>query len=74
MISPILVWSPLFNFLPLKRLFSETKAVASGRIQRWAFTLSSYEYELKYRQSKIKETVTQNVKPWIELGVFPSSH
>ena len=40
---------------PLRHLFSETKAVppmASGRIQRWALTLSSYEYELKYRQGK----------------------
>ena len=26
--------------------------MASGRIQRWALTLSSYEYELKYRQGK----------------------
>jgi len=40
---------------PLRRLFSETKAVppmASGRIQRWALTLSSYEYELKYKPGK----------------------
>ena len=37
----------------LRQLFSETKAVppmASGRIQRWALTLSSYEYALKYRK------------------------
>ena len=43
------------DHLPLRRLFSETKAVppmASGRIQRWALTLSSYEYELKYRRGK----------------------
>ena len=40
---------------PLRRRFSETKAVppmASGRIQRWALTLSSYEYELRYRRGK----------------------
>ena len=38
---------------PLRRLFSETKStppMASGRIQRWSLTLSSYEYELKYRK------------------------
>ena len=43
------------DHLPLRRLFSETKAVPpmpSGRIQRWALTLSSYEYELKYRRGK----------------------
>ena len=26
--------------------------MASGRIQRWALTLSSHEYELKYRKGK----------------------
>ena len=26
--------------------------MASGRIQRWALTLSSYQYELKYRKGK----------------------
>ena len=39
----------------LRQLFSETKAVppmASGRTQRWALTLSSYEHELKYRKGK----------------------
>ena len=39
----------LSDHQPLRRLFSETKAVppmASGRIQRWALTLSSYLYEL----------------------------
>jgi len=43
------------DHLSLQRLFSETKAVppmASGRIQRWALTLSLYEYELKYRKGK----------------------
>ena len=43
----------LTDHQPLRRLFSETKAVppmASGRIQRWALTLSSYEYELRYRK------------------------
>ena len=45
----------LSDHQPLRRLFSETKAVppmASGCIQRWALTLSSYEYELKYRKGK----------------------
>ena len=45
----------LSDHQPLRRLFSETKAVppmASGRIQRWALTLSSYQYELKYRKGK----------------------
>ena len=38
---------------PLLALFSEHKCVpplASGRIQRWALTLSAYEYVLKYRK------------------------
>ena len=38
---------------PLLGLFSEHKCVpplASGRIQRWALTLSAYEYVLKYRR------------------------
>ena len=45
----------LSDHQPLRRLFSETKAVppmASGHIQRWALTLISYEYELKYRKGK----------------------
>ena len=43
----------LTDHQPLRRLFSETKAVppmASGRIQCWALTLSLYEYELRYRK------------------------
>ena len=43
----------ILQFSPLRRLFSETKAVppmASGHIQRWALTLSSYENELRYRK------------------------
>ena len=38
---------------PLRQLFSETQAVvpmASGRIQCWALTLSSNEYELRNRK------------------------
>ncbi|XP_048249781.1 uncharacterized protein K02A2.6-like [Haliotis rufescens] len=37
---------------PLFGLFAETKVIpmmASARIQRWALTLSAYEYELVYR-------------------------
>ena len=37
---------------PLERLLSESKPVspmASARIQRWALTLSAYEYSLVYR-------------------------
>ena len=37
---------------PLMYLFSSTKPTptASAQIQRWAFTLSSYGYEIQYRQ------------------------
>ena len=37
---------------PLMYLFSATKptpTMASARIQRWAVTLSSYDYEIQYR-------------------------
>ena len=37
---------------PLESLLSETKPIppmASGRIQRWALTLSAYQYSLRYR-------------------------
>ena len=37
---------------PLKYLFSESRQVptmASSRIQRWALTLSAYEYSIQYR-------------------------
>ena len=35
-------------------MFSATKptpTMASARIQRWALTLSGYDYEIQYRQS-----------------------
>ena len=38
---------------PLQSLFSESKpipAMASGRIQRWALTLASYEYAIKFKK------------------------
>jgi len=38
---------------PLTHIFSESRAVptmASGRIQRWALTLSAYSYTIKYRK------------------------
>ena len=38
---------------PLQSLFSVTKpipAMASGRIQRWALTLASYEYTIKFKK------------------------
>ena len=38
--------------LPIKSLFSEKQAVplhASGRILRWALTLSNYEYKIEFR-------------------------
>ena len=38
---------------PLMHLFSATKptpAMASAQIQRWALTLSSYDYKIRYRQ------------------------
>ena len=37
---------------PLQRLFNESKPIpsmASARIQRWALTLASYEYTIKYK-------------------------
>ena len=40
---------------PLKYLFDESKQVpilASGRIQRWALLLSSYQYKIQYRPGK----------------------
>ena len=40
---------------PLQHLFNETKAIptmASARIQRWALTLSAYNYNIQYRPGK----------------------
>ena len=40
---------------PLQHLFNETRAVpvmASARIQRWALTLSAYNYNIEYRPGK----------------------
>ena len=40
---------------PLRRLFNESKgipAMAASRIQRWALTLSAYEYSIAYRPGK----------------------
>ena len=40
---------------PLQHLFSETKSIlvmASARIQRWALTLSAYNYTIQYRPGK----------------------
>ena len=40
---------------PLRRLFNESKgipAMAASRIQRWALTLSAYEYSIAYRPEK----------------------
>ncbi|KAJ8042549.1 hypothetical protein HOLleu_13634 [Holothuria leucospilota] len=41
---------------PLMSLFNEKKGIpqmASGRIQRWALTLSAYDYKIKYREGKL---------------------
>ena len=40
---------------PLRHLFDETKAIppmASARIQRWALTLSAYDYQIQYKPGK----------------------
>ena len=40
---------------PLSHLFNETKGVpqmASSRIQRWALTLSAYQYSIRYKPGK----------------------
>ena len=40
---------------PLTHIFSETKAIptmASGRIQRWALTLSAYSYTISYKAGR----------------------
>ena len=39
---------------PIYYLFNESRAVppmASGRLQRWALTLSGYQYKIKYKPS-----------------------
>ena len=41
-----------FNHKPLQHLFSESRSIpqmASARIQRWALTLSAYDYNIVYR-------------------------
>ena len=35
---------------PLPYLFNETSQTASSRIQRWAFTLSAYQYAIRHKQ------------------------
>ena len=50
----------LSDHKPLQFLFNEQKPVptmASGRIQRWALTLSAYKYRMKYRAGKDQGTV-----------------
>jgi len=40
---------------PLQHLFNETRAIptmASARIQRWALTLSAYNYYIQHRPGK----------------------
>ena len=55
---------------PLTHIFSETKAIptmASGRIQRWALTLSAYSsvyYQLQGRQRKCK---CRRIEPFTSL-------
>ena len=41
---------------PLIHIFGETKSVpvmASGRLQRWALTLSSYSYSIKFKKGSL---------------------
>ena len=43
---------------PLIHIFGESQSVpvmASARLQRWALTLSSYTYSIKYKSGKIRE-------------------
>ena len=45
----------LSDHKPLQHLFSESKAIphmASARIQRWALTLSAYDYSIMYKAGK----------------------
>ena len=47
-------FSIFIDHKPLMGLFSESKAIpplAPARIQRWALTLSAYQYRIKYRKA-----------------------
>ena len=48
----VIIFTKFSDHQPLKYLFSESRqvpAMASSRIQRWALTLSTYEYSIQYR-------------------------
>ena len=52
----ISLWLQVYNLIsdhkPLQSLFKETSGIpslASARIQRWALTLSAYDYHIKYK-------------------------
>ncbi len=50
-VSIIPVWAPLHASEPLLSLFNENKAIPqqpANRIQRWAWTLASYEYTIAW--------------------------
>ena len=57
-IPQLSLWPTFFNRIdhqPLSYLFNETKGIsqtASSRIQRWALTLSAYQYTIRYKAGK----------------------
>ena len=62
----------LSDHKPLQFLFNEQKPVptmASGRIQRWALTLSAYKYNMEYRAGKDKGNV--NALSRLPVGEAP---
>ena len=59
---------------PLERLFSERKGVpqqASAKIQRWALTLTAYEYTISYRVGRNNENADALGR--LPLNVTPTS-
>ena len=53
---------------PLQSLFSESKsipAMASGHIQRWALTLASYEYAIKFKKGP--SNANADVLSWLPV-------
>ena len=56
--SPVFVWAVLYHQVdhkPLQHLLGEMKrvpAMASARVQRWALTLSAYNYTVQYVPGK----------------------